>query len=565
MKDGQAPVAAEKDRPVAVPGTYLFTAVRNEAPFLIEWIAYHKVIGFENIIVAANPSTDGTDELLAALAEAGEIVFVPHDPPEGVGPQRNAAKLANERQLIPDGAWASWLDADEFLNVKCGNGRLEALIDEIGRRVCILVPWRIFGDGGNKTFQGRHLTESFILASADDFPHNREVKSFFRKGNGIVGLSIRGINRPLLTGDSGLRNDSVMTGSGAVLSNSEINNRWLSGRDFAKTRRIDESEHGYSIAQINHYSIRTAEHYLLKRMRGRGYEGHSEGEANTRHTAETYHEYNRNECEDRSILRWEAQTGREMDRMLAIPAVRQAYDQAMDKVRAEIARLPAEKLAELRTLPARPAKARPAAYPETRPPVAGAETSFKLTLPEDAAAALRAACAGARVVLEYGSGGSTFLALEAGVGFVASVESDAQWAADIGAALSARFADERFLVHHADIGPTKAWGQPADRSGFRRYPLYATEIWDHPRFRHPDVVLIDGRFRVACFLTTMIRCTRPVTVLFDDYIDRESYHWIEELVPVDSMAGRMARFTVTPRALPPAYLTRFAAAFTDPR
>ncbi|SEH80768.1 glycosyltransferase family 2 protein [Paracoccus alkenifer] len=558
-------MAAEKDRPVAVPGTYLFTAVRNEAPFLIEWIAYHKVIGFENIIVAANPSTDGTDELLAALAEAGEITFVPHDPPEGVGPQRHAARLANERQLIPDGAWASWLDADEFLNVKCGNGRLEALIDEIGRRVCILVPWRIFGDGGNKTFQGRHLSESFILASADDFPHNREVKSFFRKGNGIVGLSVRGINRPLLSGDPGLGKDSVMTGSGAVLSNSDINNRWLSGRDFAKTRRIDESEHGYSIAQINHYSIRTAEHYLLKRMRGRGYEGHSEGEANTRHTAETYHEYNRNECEDRSILRWEAQTGREMDRMLAIPAVGRAYDQAMDKVRAEIARLPAEKLAELRTLPARPAKARPAADPETRPPVAGAETSFKLTLPDDAAEALRGAYAAAQVVLEYGSGGSTFLALDAGVGFVASVESDAQWALGIGAALSARFAQGRFLVHHADIGPTKAWGQPADRSGFRRYHLYATEIWDHPQFRHPDVVLIDGRFRVACFLTTMIRCTRPVTVLFDDYIDRHSYHWIEELFPVQDMAGRMARFTVAPRALPPEYLTRFAAAFTDPR
>src|SRR5690606_11488643 len=102
--------APAQDRAVPVPGTYLFTAVRNEAPFLIEWIAYHKVIGFENIIIAANPSTDGTDELLAALDEAGEIMFVPHDPPEGVGPQRHAARLANERKLIPDGAWASWLD-----------------------------------------------------------------------------------------------------------------------------------------------------------------------------------------------------------------------------------------------------------------------------------------------------------------------------------------------------------------------------------------------------------------------------------------------------------------------
>lgn len=565
MRDEQTAAPAGNDRPDAVAGTYLFTAVRNEAPFLIEWIAYHKVIGFENILVFANPSTDGTDELLAALAEAGEIMFVPHDPPAKVGPQRNAARLANERGYIPDGAWASWLDADEFLNVKCGNGRLESLIDKIGNRVCILVPWRIFGDGGNRTFYGRHLSENFVLASADDFPHNREVKSFFRKGKGVVGFSIRGINRPLLSGDAELSLDSVLTGSGAALRDSDLNRRWLTGGDFAKTRLIEESEHGYSIAQINHYSIRTAEHYLLKRMRGRGYEGHSQGEANTRHTPETYHKYNRSECEDRSILRWEAETGREMDRLLTIPAVRRAHGEAMEKVQAEIARLPADKLAELRSVPAQPEKSRADRSTKTELSTENAGTGFKLTLPDAAAAALRDACTGARVVLEYGSGGSTFLALEAGVRFVASVESDAQWAADIGAALSARFADDRFLVHHADIGPTKAWGQPADRSGFRRYPLYATEIWDHPRFRHPDVVLIDGRFRVACFLTVMIRCTRPVTVLFDDYIDRESYHWIEELVPVDSMAGRMARFTVTPRALPPEYLTRFAAAFTDPR
>ncbi len=198
-------------------------------------------------------------------------------------------------------------------------------------------------------------------------------------------------------------------------------------------------------------------------------------------------------------------------------------------------------------------------------PAAVGLCEFKPPLSDEVAAALRDACKGAQVLLEYGSGGSTFLALDAGVDFVASVESDAQGAADIGVSLAGRFDADRFLVHHADIGPTKAWGQPANRSGFRRYHLYATEIWDHPQFRHPDVVLIAGQFRVACFLATMIRCTRPVTVLFDDYIDRHSCHWIEELVPVQGMAGRMARFTVTPRALPPEYLTRFAAAFTDPR
>lgn len=191
--------------------------------------------------------------------------------------------------------------------------------------------------------------------------------------------------------------------------------------------------------------------------------------------------------------------------------------------------------------------------------------AFTLTLPEIEARAVEAAYSKTGVVLEYGSGGSTFAALRRGVKFVMSVESDRAWADQIATALDAEFPADRFLIHHADIGPTKAWGQPADRSGFRRYHLYATAIWDHPRFRHPDLVLIDGRFRVACFLATMIRCTRPVTVLIDDYIDRESYHWIEEFMPRDEMIGRMARFTVHPQFLPPEQLTRFAGAFTDPR
>lgn len=190
---------------------------------------------------------------------------------------------------------------------------------------------------------------------------------------------------------------------------------------------------------------------------------------------------------------------------------------------------------------------------------------FPLTLPAEAARAYEAACASAGVVLEYGSGGSTFLALRAGAEFVMSVESDRAWAGQIAEALGAEFPAHRFLVHHANIGPTLPWGRPAKNAAFRRFHLYPAEIWDHPQFRHPDVVLIDGRFRVACFLATMIRCTRPVTVLIDDYIDRENYHWIEELVPRAEMIGRMARFTVHPQTLPPGQLTRFAGAFTDPR
>lgn len=136
----------------------------------------------------ANPSTDGTDELLAALAEAGEIMFVPHDPPAKVGPQRNAARLANERGYIPDGAWASWLDADEFLNVKCGNGRLESLIDKIGNRVCILVPWRIFGDGGTGRFTGVTCQRTSSLLPQMIFRITARSSLSFGRGKALSGF-----------------------------------------------------------------------------------------------------------------------------------------------------------------------------------------------------------------------------------------------------------------------------------------------------------------------------------------------------------------------------------------
>ena len=86
-----------------------------------------------------------------------------------------------------------------------------------------------------------------------------------------------------------------------------------------------------------------------------------------------------------------------------------------------------------------------------------------------------------------------------------------------------------------------------------------------PHLGQADVVLIDGCFCTACFLAVMIRCTRPVTVLFDDYIEGTCYHWIEDLIPRDELVGRMARFTVRPTSLPPEQLTGFAGAFTDPR
>ncbi|MDE3080733.1 MAG: hypothetical protein KGI94_11940 [Paracoccaceae bacterium] len=185
-------------------------------------------------------------------------------------------------------------------------------------------------------------------------------------------------------------------------------------------------------------------------------------------------------------------------------------------------------------------------------------------MPAAEAAALAAAYAEAGCVLEYGAGGSTVLAAERPGKTVITVESDADWVARMQAWFAANPPAGEVVLHHADIGPTKDWGHPADQSALRRWPGYALSVWDRKDFRHPDVVLIDGRFRVACLLATAFRITRPVTVLFDDYAGRKHYHGVEEFIRPTALVGRMALFDLVPQPVPADKLGWIIPHFTRP-
>ncbi|WP_435258943.1 hypothetical protein ACSBLW_03990 [Thioclava sp. FR2] len=173
----------------------------------------------------------------------------------------------------------------------------------------------------------------------------------------------------------------------------------------------------------------------------------------------------------------------------------------------------------------------------------------ELTFPEDEAKALADAYARASTILEYGSGGSTVLGAELGKA-VFSVESDAEWLRGMQDWFEASPPKGRVVLHHGDIGPTGKWGAPVGPKSFRHFPGYALSVWDRPDFEHPDVVLVDGRFRPACLLTTAFRITRPVTVLVDDYAVRPQYHEIESFLKPVRLHGRMAEFDVAPTTIP---------------
>jgi len=186
-----------------------------------------------------------------------------------------------------------------------------------------------------------------------------------------------------------------------------------------------------------------------------------------------------------------------------------------------------------------------------------------LTLPPEESAALTAAYQGAGVILEYGTGGSTVLAADL-ARVVFSVESAPGWLTMMQGWFHANPPKAALHLHHGDIGKTRAWGYPADNKQVARWSNYPVSVWDRPDFQHPDVVLIDGRFRVACLYTTLLRITRPVHVLWDDYIDRPAYHKVEAMVGAPRMVGRMAQFDLVPTALDPARMAGVIEAFLRP-
>jgi hypothetical protein len=169
-----------------------------------------------------------------------------------------------------------------------------------------------------------------------------------------------------------------------------------------------------------------------------------------------------------------------------------------------------------------------------------------LTLPEAEAARLREEYESASVILEYGSGGSTVVASGLPCKRVFSVESDFLWAVRLQARIDELDLLSPATVHYVDIGPTGDWGRPSSPSQWQRFWRYPAEIWDEPFFRHPDIVLIDGRFRPACFVMTLMRIKRPVKILFDDYVSRQAYHDVERFLEPAETVGRMAIFDALP-------------------
>lgn len=143
---------------------------------------------------------------------------------------------------------------------------------------------------------------------------------------------------------------------------------------------------------------------------------------------------------------------------------------------------------------------------------------------------------------EFGSGGSTKLAVRNNIE-VFGVESDKRWVDTLKSETG-----ELCKVDFVDIGPTKEWGYPVDNQNRAKFPDYSEAILHHDQ---PfDLILVDGRFRVACTLNTIKHTLKhkhaaDTTYIFiHDFWNRPDYHIVLNYLDVVKQIDSAGVFTI---------------------
>lgn len=298
----------------------LLSSMRNEGPDILEWVAWHRVIGFDRIAVWTNDCTDGSDALLDALGGIGWVAHHRHHPAPGASVQGEVARHAYADPSLMGADWLMWLDADEFLVVNAGAGLLPDLISVIGTADGMAINWRLFGDNGHDRSPDGLVTEAFQRAAPLKYRLNRSVKTLHRVDDRITGLFI---HRPVWR-DTPARPVSLLSGAGLPLSQDFILRPKENGNP---QEMVDKGQQSWAFAQVNHYAVKALERVAAKKLRGDGLYADWSSRFDFRYLKR----FNKNDEIDRSALRHLTQVKAQMAHALSFAEVAKAHRDCADR------------------------------------------------------------------------------------------------------------------------------------------------------------------------------------------------------------------------------------------
>jgi hypothetical protein len=153
---------------------------KNEEDYIKEWVAFHKVMGFDKIILYDNDSTDNMVEEIKPFIDEGYVIY---NEIHGVIQQLNAYNDALKKygKLFK---YLAFIDCDEFLFPVDPHETVLSVIEKTMRLdrnaggVC--VNFVMFGSSGHETKPEGLLIDNFLWRSKLPGPGTRWIKTICR-------------------------------------------------------------------------------------------------------------------------------------------------------------------------------------------------------------------------------------------------------------------------------------------------------------------------------------------------------------------------------------------------
>lgn len=145
---------------------------RNEAPYLREWIEFHRLVGVERFFLYNNDSSDDHREVLAPYIADGTVVLrdLPVFPAQGVAYDDCLKRHGEESR------WIAFIDLDEYLFSPTLRSVPEVLAD-YEEWPGVVVHWATFGTSGHRTKPTGSVIESYLRRNKQSALINRQIKS----------------------------------------------------------------------------------------------------------------------------------------------------------------------------------------------------------------------------------------------------------------------------------------------------------------------------------------------------------------------------------------------------
>jgi len=128
------------------------------------------------------------------------------------------------------------------------------------------------------------------------------------------------------------------------------------------------------------------------------------------------------------------------------------------------------------------------------------------------------------IYFEYGSGGSTYQAsIRNNIQKIYSVESDLEWHNKLKNLVKS---DKINFIYNEMRTKPNTCGHPGKNSTHTEWKNYSNHLTmlDETEKKSLDLILIDGRFRVACCLKAFENINDDCIIAFDDFFNRPYYH-----------------------------------------